>query len=98
MKINLRQVKCEDEKAFNRLIDYMVKITGYKGFDESQPVMVYVNDDFDLIGFESAKYRIQYVNNAHKLYEIANSRVSVDPVPFSDFKEHILAIGANLPF
>lgn len=98
MKINLRQVKCNDDKAFTRLLDYLVKISGYKNFDENMPVVVYVDDNGDIIGFESPKYRIQWVNNAHKLYEITNTSKSVDPVPFSAFREHILAMGADLPF
>lgn len=98
MKINLRQVTCNDEKAMNRVMSYMVKIGDYKNFDETMPIAVYVDDSFDLIGFESLKYRIQFVNNAHKLYEIANSRVTVDPVPYNEFKDHILCLGADLPF
>ena len=98
MRINLRDVKCNDERAFTRVIDYMVKISNYKNFDETMPIAVYVDDEGDLIGFESLKYRIQFVNNAHKLYEIGKSSVSVDPVPYCDFKEHILAMGAGLPF
>lgn len=98
MKIKVREVTCKDEKAYAHVLDYMVKIGNYKNFDESMPIAVYVNNDKDLVGFESLKYRIQFVNNAHKLYEVINSKYSVDPVPYSDFKEHILAIGANLPF
>ena len=100
MKINLANVTCTDEKAYNRLLDYLVKIGNYKNFDSSMPVVVYVNDEFDLIGFESPKYRIQYVNNAHKLYELIQSRVTVDPVPFNELKSHLLAIGStsNNPF
>lgn len=98
MKINLRQVTCNDDRAYNRLLDYIVKISGYKNFDDTMPIVVYVDDNFDLIGFESPKYRIQYINNAHKLYEIKDSRVQVDPVPYTEFKEHILCMGADLPF
>lgn len=98
MKISLRQVTCNDEKAYNSVISYMLKIGEYRNFDETMPIAVYVNDDYDLIGFESLKYRIQFVNNAHKLYEVANTNVSVDPVPYKDFKDHMLCIGADLPF
>lgn len=98
MIFNLRQVKCNDDKAKTRLLDYLVKITGYKNFDESMPVVVYVDNDGDIIGFESTKYRIQWVNNAHKLYEIANTKSCVDPVPFSEFKDHVLCMCADLPF
>lgn len=98
MKIGIRDVTCKDEKAYSHIIDYMMKISNYKNFDESMPVAVYVDNDRDLIAFESLKYRIQFVNNAHKLYEVINSSTSVDPVPYSDLKEHFLAMGANLPF
>lgn len=98
MKINLRQVTCTDEKAYNSVLHYLSRIGDYKNFDDTMPIAVYVDDDFDIIGFESLKYRIQWVNNSHKLYEIPNSRVSVDPVPYNDFKDHILCLGADLPF
>lgn len=98
MKISLRQVTCADDKAFTRVLDYMVKLSNYKNFDEDMPIVVYVDNNRDLIGFESPKYRIQFVNSAHKLYELKDSEISVDPVPYSAFKEHMLAMGADLPF
>lgn len=98
MKIGLRDVTCVDDKAYTRILDYMVKLSNYKNFDENMPVAVYVDNNRDIIGFESLKYRIQFVNNAHKLYEISNSKVTVDPVPYSALREHFLAMGADLPF
>ena len=98
MKINLREVTCEDRRAYTNLIHYMMKISQSRNFDEYMPIAIYVDDKKDLVGFESLKYRMQYVNNAHKLYEVINSHYTVDPVPYVDFKEHMLSIGANLPF
>lgn len=98
MKIGIRDVTCKDAKAYTHVLDYMVRVSNFKKFDDSMPIIVYVNDEHDLIGFESPKYRIQFVNNAHKLYEIKNSSVTVDPVPYSAVREHFLAMGAGLPF
>ena len=47
----------------------------------------------DLIGFESLSHRIHFINNAHKIYEMFNSPVTVDPVSFKDMKSAFLALG-----
>lgn len=93
MKLNLANVTCTDEKAYNRLIHYLATVSEWKDFDDSQMCNVYVDENCDLIGFDSVKYRLQYVNNAHKLHEIMSSPWSVEPVPFSILRSAILAMG-----
>lgn len=95
MRIPISNVTCNDEKAYNRCINYLYQISEYKNFDDTMMMNVYVDDNNDMIGFESVNYRIQFVNNAHKLKEILLSPVSVDPVPFNVLRSHILAIGAT---
>lgn len=88
----LLNVKCNDEKSYNRLLHYIATIGDYKNFDESMMCNVYVDGDNDLIGFESQKYRIQYVNNTHKLSEIAKDTTVISAVPFNVLKYHLLHI------
>lgn len=98
MNIPITNVTVNDDKSYNRLLHYLTTIFSYKNFDEDMIINVYVTDNCDLIGFDSQKYRIQYVNNAHKLSELMLSPYSVEPLPLSRFKSHILSINRDLPF
>ena len=87
----LVNVTCKDEKSYNRLLHYMATIGDYKNFDDTMLCNVYVDSNDDLIGFESQKYRIQYVNNTHKLSELASCKIGA--YPFNVLKSHVLNMG-----
>lgn len=98
MSMKLANVTVNDAKAYARLVDYLYRISSYKNFDESMLMNVYVDNDGDLIGFDSQRYRIQYVNNAHKLKEISLSSLQIEPMPFSVLKSHLLKVNSDMPF
>lgn len=93
MKIGLNEVTCNDEKSYLRLVHFFMTVYDWKNFDEEQLCSIYVDNKGDLIGFESLSHRIHFINNAHKLYEMFNSPVTVDPVSFKDMKSAFLALG-----
>lgn len=95
MKINLSNVTCKDERNYNNLISYMARVSRYKNFDESQMMNVYVDNECDLIGFDSQKYRIQFVNNSHKLSEVVQTIAFIDPVPYSALRDAVLKMGSG---
>lgn len=95
MRISMSNVTCSDDKAYDNLVNYLVRISGFKGLDESMPIVVYADENCDILGFESPRYRIQWVNNAHKLYELIRSENSVDPIPFYDFKNYVLSMSES---
>lgn len=90
MQISLMNVTCKDDKNYNNLLSYMANVSRYKNFDNMQMMNIYVDSDCDLIGFDSEKYRIQFVNSAHKMKEIAQSIAHIDPVPYYQLREAIL--------
>lgn len=93
MKFEDVNITCNDDKSYNRLIHFMMKISAYRNFDEEMLCNVYVDRDDDLVGFESQKYRIQWVNNAHKIKDINLKSLQIEPVPFSILKSKMLSIG-----
>ena len=92
MKLELVNVRCENHTALNRAVEFISKVSQYPKFDTDQMMYVYVDKGFDLIGFESEKYSIQWVNNKHKLSEVITTPYYLDPVPFWELKSHILSL------
>lgn len=93
MMKSIECVTCNDTRSFNRLINYLAGISRYKNFDENMLMNVYVDSDCDLIGFDSKEYRIQFVNNSHKLGEIMMTDVFIEPVPYKVLRSHMLNLG-----
>lgn len=95
MIVSLNEVKMADGKAYNRLLRLLGNVYTWKHFDDEQLCSVYVDNDCDLIAFESMTYRLQFVNNAHKVSDAIHTDKHVEPVKFRDFRNHMLNLGMS---